>query len=134
MNRHVLVVIGVGGMGQAIARRLGCGKTVLLADNNEQVLTAVAESLAADGHRVESRGVDVASAESVGALAEYAASLGSVTQVAHTAGLFPAQASAEAILAVDLLGVALRRHLHHRHRRACRRPRGWAAKPGNAAS
>jgi NAD(P)-dependent dehydrogenase (short-subunit alcohol dehydrogenase family) len=105
--REVLTVIGVGGMGQAIARRLGAGKTVLLADYNEGTLASVAESLAADGHHVESRSVDVASPESVHELAEYAASLGSVTHVAHTAGLSPSQASAEAILAVDLLGVAV---------------------------
>lgn len=104
---QVLTVIGVGGMGQAIARRLGCGKTVLLADYNEQTLTSVAASLAAEGHCVQSRSVDVSSPASVHALAEYAASLGSVTQIAHTAGLSPVQAPAEAILAVDLLGVAL---------------------------
>ena len=107
MAREVLTVIGVGGMGQAIARRLGAGKTVLLADYNEATLASVAESLGADGHHVETRSVDVSSPESVHGLAEFAASLGSVTQVAHTAGLSPSQASAKAILAVDLLGVAL---------------------------
>jgi NAD(P)-dependent dehydrogenase (short-subunit alcohol dehydrogenase family) len=105
--REVLTVIGVGGMGQAIARRLGAGKTVLLADFNEETLASVGESLSADGHHVESRNVDVASPESVRKLAEHAASLGAVTQVAHTAGLSPSQASAQAILAVDLLGTAL---------------------------
>jgi NAD(P)-dependent dehydrogenase (short-subunit alcohol dehydrogenase family) len=105
--REVLTVIGVGGMGQAIARRLGAGKTVLLADYNEETLASVAKSLTADGHHVESRRVDVSSPESVHGLAVFAASLGSVAQVAHTAGLSPSQASAEAILAVDLLGVAL---------------------------
>jgi NAD(P)-dependent dehydrogenase (short-subunit alcohol dehydrogenase family) len=80
---------------------------VLLADFNEQTLASASESLSAAGHHVESRRVDVASPESVRGLAGYAASLGSVTQVAHTAGLSPSQASAEAILAVDLLGVAL---------------------------
>ena len=103
----VLTVIGVGGMGEAIARRLGSGKTVLLADYNEETLASVFKSLSAAGHHVESRSVDVASPESVRGLAEYADSLGSVTQVAHTAGLSPSQASAEAILAVDLLGTAL---------------------------
>jgi NAD(P)-dependent dehydrogenase (short-subunit alcohol dehydrogenase family) len=108
--REVLTVIGVGGMGHAIARRLGAGKTVLLADYHEQTLASVAESLAADGHHVENRTVDVSSPESVHGLAEYAASLGNVTQVAQPAGLSPSQASAEAILAVDLLGVALVLH------------------------
>ena len=104
---EVLTVIGVGGMGEAIVRRLGAGKTVLLADYNEETLASVTESLSAAGYHVENRGVDVASPESVHELAEYATSLGDVTQLAHTAGLSPAQASAEAILAVDLFGVAL---------------------------
>jgi NAD(P)-dependent dehydrogenase (short-subunit alcohol dehydrogenase family) len=105
--REVLTVVGVGGMGHAIARRLGAGKTVLLADYNEETLAAVTEALSADGHHVESRLVDVSSPESVRGLAEDAASLGDVKQLAHTAGLSPSQAAADAILAVDLLGVAL---------------------------
>jgi NAD(P)-dependent dehydrogenase (short-subunit alcohol dehydrogenase family) len=103
----VLAVIGVGGMGEAITRRLGSGRTVLLADYNEETLGSVTESLSAAGHHVESRSVDVSLPESVRGLAEYAASLGGVTQVAHTAGVSLAQAPAEAILAVDLLGTAL---------------------------
>ena len=110
MAREVLTVLGVGGMGHAIARRLGAGKTVLLADNDEAALASVAEALSADGHHVDSRGVDVSSPESVRTLAEHAASLGEVTQVVHTAGLSPSQASSEAILAVDLLGTALVLH------------------------
>ncbi len=94
-------------MGQAIARRLGAGKTVLLADYNDETLASVTESMSANGHQVESRTVDVSSPESVRGLAEFASSLGSITQLAHTAGLSPAQASAEAILAVDLVGIAL---------------------------
>jgi NAD(P)-dependent dehydrogenase (short-subunit alcohol dehydrogenase family) len=105
--REVLTVLGVGGMGQAIARRMGAGKTVLLADYNEETLASVAEALSADGHHVESRLVDVSSPESVRGLAKYAGSMGNVNQVAHTAGLSPSQAAADAILAVDLLGVAL---------------------------
>lgn len=105
--REVLVVVGVGGMGQAIARRLGPGKTVLLADNNDATLSSVTDALVADGYEVQSQRVDVSAAESVHALADFAASLGTVTQLAHTAGLSPAQASAQAVMAVDLLGVAL---------------------------
>lgn len=107
IGRDLLAVIGAGGIGHAIARRLGSGKAVLLADNNDETLASVGESLTAAGHRVLTCRVDVASAESVRGLAQYAASLGDVTHVAHTAGLSPAQASAQAILTVDLLGVAL---------------------------
>src|SRR5689334_1964327 len=107
MENDVLVVIGVGGMGLAIARRLARGKTVLLADHNATTLASAAEAMRGDGHEMRTQAVDVSSADSVAALAKAAAALGSVTQVAHTAGLSPAQAPAEVILRVDLLGVAL---------------------------
>lgn len=107
MTRDVLVVIGVGGMGLAIARRIGSGKTVLLADYNEATLAAAAATLSADGHQVQVRRTDVSSVESVRALAQTAAELGPISQAAHTAGLSPTQGTAAAILGVDLLGVAL---------------------------
>jgi NAD(P)-dependent dehydrogenase (short-subunit alcohol dehydrogenase family) len=107
MTRDVLVVIGVGGMGLAIARRIGSGKAVVLADFNAKTLDTACGSLRADGHDVHAHHVDVSSAESVRTLAREAASLGPVTHLAHTAGLSPSQGSAQAILAVDLLGVAV---------------------------
>ena len=106
MAEPVVVVIGVGGMGEMIARRQGTGKQLLLADVSEAALQRSAETLRGDGYRVHTQPVDVSSAESVAALAAAAQRCGPVTQVAHTAGLSPAQASAEAILRVDLLGVA----------------------------
>lgn len=107
MTSDVLVVVGVGGMGQAIARRQGPGKTVLLADFNRETLELVATSMTRDGHNVHTLQVDVSSPDSVDRLARRAKELGTVGQLVHTAGLSPAQASAEAVLRVDLLGVAL---------------------------
>lgn len=104
---NIVVVIGAGGIGLAIARRQGSGKTILLADISVATLEAAAASLRAAGHSVTTQQVDVSSRESVRALAAAAVAFGSVVQVAHTAGLSPAQASAAAVLAVDLLGVAL---------------------------
>jgi len=105
--REVVVVIGAGGIGQAIGRRQGTGRTVLLADRNEQTLAAAANALTSAGHVVETRPVDVSSREAVRAVAETAAELGAVVNVVHTAGLSPVQASPEAIIAVDLVGTAL---------------------------
>jgi len=102
----VLVVIGVGGMGQVIARRQGPGKTVVLADFNEATMHAVADQLTADGHTVAAHVVDVSSRESVRQLVRTAAAFGDITQLVHTAGLSPTQASVERVLAVDLAGVA----------------------------
>lgn len=93
MSNDVLVITGAGGIGQAIARRQGPGKHILLADINQDALAAAAEALRDLGHRVTTRGVDVSSPESVHVLAEAAAELGRVVQVAHTAGVSPVQAA-----------------------------------------
>ena len=106
-TRDVLVVIGVGGMGEAIARRQGTGRTVVIADFSEAALDRVGGALRGDGFEVVAHVVDVSSRASVGELADAAAALGRVTQVVHTAGLSPVQAPRDAILAVDLLGTAL---------------------------
>ncbi|GAA1645220.1 SDR family oxidoreductase [Actinoplanes couchii] len=103
----VVVVIGVGGMGESIARRQGTGKHLVLADFNTDTLERVAGTLRGEGYTVTTAQVDVGDHTSVAALADTAAALGPVTQVAHTAGLSPVQAPADAILRVDLLGVAL---------------------------
>jgi NAD(P)-dependent dehydrogenase (short-subunit alcohol dehydrogenase family) len=107
MTDNVLVIIGVGGMGLSIARRVGAGRTIVLADVNAAGLKTAADALGNDGHRVLTREVDVTSRASVAAVAEMADAAGRITSVVHTAGLSPQQASAEAVLAVDLLGVAL---------------------------
>jgi NAD(P)-dependent dehydrogenase (short-subunit alcohol dehydrogenase family) len=107
MDTEVVVVIGAGGIGQAIGRREGTGRLVLLADRNEDNLAAAAATLEAGGHLVTTQTVDVASRKSVHELATTAARLGPVTRLIHTAGLSPVQAPPEAILAVDLYGVAV---------------------------
>src|ERR687883_103748 len=102
MQREVLVVIGVGGIGQAIARRQGPGKAVLLAELHEPTLRAAATDLSTLGYAVTTQQVDVSRRETVRALAQAATGLGRVTQVVNTAGVSPVQASAEAVLSVDL--------------------------------
>ncbi|MFC5825430.1 SDR family oxidoreductase [Nonomuraea insulae] len=104
---NVVAIIGIGGMGQAIARRQGPGAHILAADHNEELLDSVTGLLRDEGYEVTPQVVDVSSRESVAALAGRAASLGDVRGVVHTAGLSPIQAPVPAILAVDLLGVAL---------------------------
>jgi NAD(P)-dependent dehydrogenase (short-subunit alcohol dehydrogenase family) len=107
MNREVIVVIGAGGIGLAIARRQGFGKTVLLADFNEEALKTAAESMRNSSYAVETHTVDVSSRESVQTLATTAAALGKVVQVINTAGLSPNMAPVERVLEVDLYGSAV---------------------------
>lgn len=101
MPGDVLVIIGTGGMGMAIARRCGSGSQLLLADIGE-----VPSTLVDDGYDVHTERVDVSDAASVDALADAATQLGSVQSVVHTAGLSPVQTSADRVMAVDLLGTA----------------------------
>ena len=103
---ELVVIIGAGSIGQAIARRIGVGKTILLADLDEDTAQAAAKTLQAAGFTTSTATVDVASHDSVAALTETASAICAVTHVVHTAGLSPAQASPEAIIAVDLVGVA----------------------------
>jgi NAD(P)-dependent dehydrogenase (short-subunit alcohol dehydrogenase family) len=107
MSKQVVVAIGAGGIGLAIARRQGTGRTVLPADLNPDVLAASADTLLDSGHAVETQPVDLASRESVRALADRAASLGDVINVVVAAGVSPVQASKDTVIAVDLVGTAI---------------------------
>jgi NAD(P)-dependent dehydrogenase (short-subunit alcohol dehydrogenase family) len=103
----VIVLIGSGSIGQAIARRVSTGKHVLLADLRPENADAAAEVLSDAGFEVSTATVDVSSRESVHGLVQAAVALGEVTGVIHAAGVSPSQASPSAILSVDLYGTAV---------------------------
>ena len=104
---NVTVVIGAGAIGQAIARRVSSGKRVLLADLRMANAEAAARVLRDAGFEVSTAVVDVASRDSVHALAETATALGDVTGLIHAAGVSPSQATPATIVSVDLYGTAL---------------------------
>jgi NAD(P)-dependent dehydrogenase (short-subunit alcohol dehydrogenase family) len=104
---NVIVVIGAGSIGQAIARRVSAGKHVLLADLRKENADAAAKVLFDAGFTVSTTTVDVSSCASVHALVEAATKLGEVSGVIHAAGVSPSQAPPQVILNVDLYGTAL---------------------------
>ncbi len=103
----VIVVIGAGSIGQAIARRVSAGKHVLLADLRQENAAAAAAVLSNAGFEVSTTTVDVSSRDSIQQLLGAAARLGEITGVIHAAGVSPSQASPRTILAVDLYGTAV---------------------------
>jgi len=105
--KDVIVVVGAGSIGQAIARRVGAGKHVLLASLHEQDAAVAAQTFCNAGFDVSVAGVDVTSRDSVQALVKTASKLGNITGLIHAAGLSPSQASPASILRVDLYGTAL---------------------------
>jgi NAD(P)-dependent dehydrogenase (short-subunit alcohol dehydrogenase family) len=72
---NVLVVIGSGQIGQAVAQRVGVGKHVLLADTRSDNANAAAEVLGNAGYEVSTATVDASSREAVHALVETATKL-----------------------------------------------------------
>ncbi|WP_136525479.1 SDR family oxidoreductase [Geomonas ferrireducens] len=105
--KNVIVVIGAGLIGQAIARRVGAGKHVLLADLRQGNVEVAAKVLSDAGFEVSTATVDVSSRASVHALVETATAIGAIAGVVHAAGVSPTQAAPETILKVDLYGTAL---------------------------
>jgi NAD(P)-dependent dehydrogenase (short-subunit alcohol dehydrogenase family) len=104
---EVVVVIGAGSIGQAIARRVSAGKHILLADLRRENSEAAAKVLSEAGFDVSTAIVDISSRDSVHALVNAASSFGDVTGLIHAAGVSPSQASPSTILKVDLYGTAL---------------------------
>src|SRR3954462_17049 len=92
-NKEIIVVVGPGQIGQAIARRVGVGKHVLLADQREDNTKVAAEVLGNAGYEVSVATVDVSSREAVRALVDTAEGLGEVSGLIHAAGVSPSQAS-----------------------------------------
>jgi NAD(P)-dependent dehydrogenase (short-subunit alcohol dehydrogenase family) len=103
----IIVLIGTGSIGQAIARRVGVGKHIVLADLRQENLDAAEKVLTEAGFDVSTAIVDVSSRQSIQSLIQIATTKGTIIGVIHAAGVSPSQASPSTILKVDLYGTAL---------------------------
>ncbi len=105
--KDVVVLIGAGSIGQAIARRVGAGRHIVLADLLQENAKVAAKTLSDAGFDVSTAAADVSSREAIHALARAAAARGPVKGLIHAAGVSPSQASPATILKVDLYGTAV---------------------------
>jgi NAD(P)-dependent dehydrogenase (short-subunit alcohol dehydrogenase family) len=102
----VVVVTGMGGIGIAVARRLGTGRRLVVGNRSQSNMDAAVELLRREGYVVDAQLVDVGDRRSVTALVEAAGAAGPVQAIVHTGGVSPANATASEILRVDLVGCA----------------------------
>ena len=105
--KHVMILTGAGQIGMAIARRMGCGKKIIVADKSREHAESIAGIMQKAGFDVTAEVTDISSRDSILNLIGTAQSFGDVTMLVNAAGVSPSQASIEAILSVDLYGTAV---------------------------
>ena len=106
-NKDVVVLLGTGSIGQAIARRVGAGKHIVLADLKQDNAEKAAKILEDAGFATSTISTDLGSRDSILELAEHAQKFGHVKNIINAAGVSPSQASVNDILRVDLYGTAV---------------------------
>jgi NAD(P)-dependent dehydrogenase (short-subunit alcohol dehydrogenase family) len=104
--KKVCVVTGGGsGMGLAAAKFMPTDRIMIVSGRTEAKLAKAVEELKAIGFEAYAKACDTSNRESVKALAEYAASLGEITNVIHAAGVSPAMNyTPEQILKINAMG------------------------------
>ena len=107
MPKDVAVLLGTGSIGQAIIRRIGAGKHIVLADLKKENAEKAAEILEDAGFETSTIAVNLGSKDDILALAEHAQKFGAVKNLVNAAGVSPSQASVKDILRVDLYGTAV---------------------------
>ena len=105
--KDVVVLLGTGSIGQAIARRVSAGKHVVLADLKKENAERAAKILEDAGFETSTIAVNLGSRDDILALIEHAQTFGPVMNLINAAGVSPSQASVKDILRVDLYGTAV---------------------------
>ena len=106
-KKDVVVLVGSGSIGQAIVRRVGAGRHVVLGDLRQENADAAARILEDAGFEVSTMAVDISSRDSILRLIEHAQSYGEIINLINAAGVSPSQAPVEVILKVDLYGTSV---------------------------
>lgn len=102
----IAVVLGAGGMGMAIARRLGQNHRLVLASQSAGRMEARREQLEGEGLDVAVVQCDVTDPASVEGLARFVGGHGRLRTLAHVAALSPSMADWDTIWRVNLVGAA----------------------------
>lgn len=107
MRKEVAVFFGAGSIGQAIIRRVGTGKHVILADYNIENANRAARILGDAGFECSTVRADLGSKDDILSVVAESAKWGEVKYVVNAAGVSPSQAPVSNILRVDMYGTSL---------------------------
>lgn len=106
-NKDVMILVGAGQIGMAIARRVGYGKKIVIGDKKIENANDIAKIMNDAGYDVYAMEMDLSSRESILNIIAKAKEYGDITMLVNAAGVSPSQASIETILKVDLYGTAV---------------------------
>lgn len=106
-KKDVMILVGAGQIGMAIARRVGYGKKIVIGDKKIENANDIAKIMNDAGYDVYAMEMDLSSRESILNIIAKAKEYGDITMLVNAAGVSPSQASIETILNVDLYGTAV---------------------------
>lgn len=107
MEKNVLILVGAGQIGLAIARRVGADKKIIVGDKKLANAEAIAKVMVEAGFDAVPLEADLSSRESILSMISAAQKFGEITRLVNAAGVSPSQAPIETILKVDLYGTAV---------------------------
>lgn len=105
--KNVMLWVGAGQIGMAIARRMGAGMKIVVGDKRYENAQAIAKTMNEAGFDVVPMEMDLSSRTSIQALIAEGQKYGEIKMLVNAAGVSPSQAPVEAILNVDLYGTAV---------------------------
>ena len=105
--KDVVVLMGAGSIGVAIARRVSYGRHLVVVDLKLEQAEVIAKDLNNAGFETSAIAADLSSRQSILALIEHAQQFGHITHLINAAGVSPSQAPIDAVLKVDLYGTAV---------------------------
>ena len=107
LMKDVMLLVGAGQIGMAIARRMGYNKKIVIGDKNIDNMKVIADIMINAGFDVSCKEIDLASRESIVDFIKEGQKYGEIDMLINGAGVSPSQASIKTILKVDLYGTAV---------------------------
>lgn len=107
MKKNVMLWVGAGQIGMAIARRMGYGMKIIVGDKKLENAVKTAEIMNQAGFDVVPLEMDLSSKESICSMLAEGQKYGPIKMLVNAAGVSPSQASIKTILQVDLYGTAV---------------------------